>query len=277
VGSLHLLGQLGHAPAQLLRIAEETASSGIGADIARSLAGRGHNLLLVARREDRLKELADELVEAHGVRAETIAADLQDQASRAALVGGVAELGLAVDVLVNNAGFGSAGLFQRLDGDREAQLVRVNCEAVVALCSAFVGGMIERGGGAILNVASTAAFQPLPTQATYSASKAFVLAFTQALGADLHGTGVSATALCPGPVKTEFVDVAGLGNEAGSLPDFVWVECADVAEAGVRGMERGKGVVIPGSVNRLTALGGQFTPRTLLLAAARRMYRLGDS
>jgi uncharacterized protein len=253
------------------------ASSGIGADIARSLAGRGHDLLLAARREDRLKELAAELAERHGVRAETIATDLQDRGSRAALVDRAGELGLTVDALVNNAGFGSAGLFQRLDGEREAELVRVNCEAVVALSSAFLPGMIERGAGAILNVASTAAFQPLPTQATYSASKAFVLTFTQALGADLHGTGVSATALCPGPVRTEFVDVAGLDDDASSLPGFAWTSSPDVAEAGVRGMERGKGVVIPGSVNRLTALGGQFTPRTVLLAAARRVYRLGDS
>lgn len=253
------------------------ASSGIGADIARSLASRGHSLLLAARRGDRLRELADELAASHGVRAEPITADLQDRASRAGLVERAGELGLVVDILVNNAGFGSAGLFQRLDGEREAELVRINCEAVVALCSSFVGGMIERGEGAILNVASTAAFQPLPTQATYSASKAFVLNFTQALGADLHGTGVTATALCPGPVKTEFIDVAGLDETASSLPDFVWVTSADVAEAGVRGMERGKGVVIPGSVNRLTAFGGQFTPRTVMLAAARRLYRLGDS
>ncbi len=186
-------------------------------------------------------------------------------------------MGLSVDILVNNAGFGSAGLFQRLDGEREAELVRINCEAVVSLCAGFVPDMIERGGGAVLNVASTAGFQPLPTQATYSASKAFVLNFTQALRADLHGTGVTATVLCPGPVKTEFMDVAGLEEEASSLPGFIWTSSSDVAEAGVRGMERGKGVVIPGSANRLTALGGQFTPRTVLMAAARRVYRLGDS
>jgi uncharacterized protein len=253
------------------------ASSGIGADVARSLARRGHDVVLTARRADRLADLASELSEAHGVRAEVLDCDLQDQAARGRMLERLGELGLRVDVLVNNAGFGTAGLFQRLDGEREPELVRLNCEAVVALCGRFVPEMVERGEGAVLNVASTAAFQPLPTQATYSASKAFVLTFTQALAADLHGTGVTATALCPGPVRTEFVEVAGLGREASSVPEFVWVASPEVAEAGVRGLEKGKGVVIPGSVNRLTALGGQFTPRSVLLAAARRVYRLGDS
>ena len=147
----------------------------------------------------------------------------------------------------------------------------------MALCGHFVPQMTDRGVGAVLNVASIAGFQPLPTQATYSASKAFVLHFTQAIAADLHGTGVTATALCPGPVKTEFIDVADLGKEASALPEFVWVSSPDVAEAGVRGLENGKGVVVPGTVSRLTALSGQFTPRSVLLAATRRLYRLGDS
>ena len=253
------------------------ASSGIGADIARSLASRGHGVVLVARREERLAALAEELANAHGVRAETVAVDLQTKAGRKRMLKAIDALGLRVDVLVNNAGFGTAGLFHRLDGEREAELVRLNCEVVVALCGDFVPAMVERGAGAVLNVASTAAFQPLPTQATYSASKAFVLTFTRALGADLHGTGVTATALCPGPVQTEFVEVAGLAREAAALPDFVWVSSPDVAEAGVEGMERGKGVVIPGKVNKLTALGGHFTPRSLWLELGRRVYRTGDS
>jgi short-subunit dehydrogenase len=252
------------------------ASSGIGADIARSLAERGHNVVLVARREERLVALAKELTDAHGVRAETIAVDLQAKAGRKRVVKEIGELGLRVDVLINNAGFGSAGLFQRLDGEREAALVRLNCEVVVALCGNYVPAMVERGAGAVLNVASTAGFQPLPTQATYSASKAFVLTFTQALGADLHGTGVTATALCPGPVKTEFGEVAGLALES-VMPEFAWVDPADVAEAGVRGLERGKGVVIPGAINRAGAIGGQFTPRSVLLGLGRKVYRLGDS
>jgi short-subunit dehydrogenase len=253
------------------------ASSGIGADIARALAGRGHNVALVARREDRLAELAEELAAAHGVRAETIGCDLQKSRAMKRMLGTLDELGLQVDGLVNNAGFGTAGRFQRLDGEREAEMVRLNCEAVVALCGHFAPEMAERGTGAILNVASTASFQPLPTMATYSASKAFVLAFTQAIAADLHGTGVSATALCPGPVKTEFIDVAALGKEASMLPEMIWVSSPDVAEAAVAGMEGGKGVVIPGVLNRLTSIGGQHVPRSLLMTAARRVYRLGGS
>ena len=253
------------------------ASAGIGADIARSLAQRGRNVLLVARREERLTALAEELASAHGVRAETVAADLQAKAGRKRLLTAVDELGLRVDVLVNNAGFGTAGRFQSLDPGREAELVRLNCEVVVELCGRFLPGMVQRGGGAVLNVASTAAFQPLPTQATYSASKAFVLAFTQAIAADLHGTGVTATALCPGPVKTEFAAVSGLERDAAVLPEFVWVPSPDVAEAGVDGMERGKGVVIPGKLNRLTSIGGQYTPRSVLLGLGRRVYRLGGA
>jgi short-subunit dehydrogenase len=252
------------------------ASSGIGADIARSLAQRGHNVVLVARREERLVELAKELVDAHQVRAEVVAVDLQTKSGRKAMLKAIDALGLRVDVLINNAGFGSAGLFQRLDGEREAELVRLNCEVVVSLCGEFVPKMVERGSGAVLNVASTAGFQPLPTQATYSASKAFVLTFTQALTADLHGTGVTATTLCPGPVKTEFGEVAGLQLES-VMPEFAWVDSADVAEAAVKGLERGKGVVIPGLINKATAVGGQFTPRSVLLGLGRRVYRLGDS
>lgn len=252
------------------------ASSGIGADIARSLAKRGHNVVLVARREERLAELARELTANHRVRADVVAVDLQTKSGRKAMLKAIAELGLRVDVLINNAGFGSAGLFQRLKGEREAELVRLNCEVVVSLCGEFVPKMVDRGAGAVLNVASTAGFQPLPTQATYSASKAFVLTFTQALTADLHGTGVTATVLCPGPVKTEFGEVAGLQLES-VMPEFAWVSSEDVAEAGVDGLERGKGVVIPGKINKVTAVGGQFTPRSLLLGLGRRVYRVGDS
>jgi short-subunit dehydrogenase len=233
--------------------------------------------VLVARRADRLAELATELSAADGIRAEVLECDLQDQAARKRMLRSLGKLDLRIDVLVNNAGFGTAGLFQRLDGEREAEEVRLNCEAVVALCGQFVPPMAERGEGAVLNVASIAGFQPLPTQATYSASKAFVLHFTQAIAADLHGTGVTATALCPGPVKTEFIEVSDLGREASTLPGFVWETSPDVAEAGVRGLEDGKGVVVPGTVSCLTRLSGQFTPRSVLLAATRRLYRLGDS
>src|SRR5215213_9003031 len=168
------------------------ASSGIGADMARALARRGHGTVLVAGRTGRLEELADELRRQHGVRAETLACDLGDSSARERLYGQIDDLGLTVEVVVNNAGFGSGGLFQRLDQERELEMVRLNVEAVVALCGNYVPPMVARRRGAVLNVASTAAFQPLPRQATYAATKAFVLAFTDGVHADLHGTGVTA-------------------------------------------------------------------------------------
>jgi short-subunit dehydrogenase len=255
------------------------ASSGIGADIARRLAERGWGVTLVARREDRLRALADELSGGHSVRAEVLAADLTDLDARAGLVGAVAERGLAVAGLVNNAGFSTMTAIARSDPDREVAMLRTNVEAVAHLCSLFVPGMVERGAGAVLNVASTAAFQPLPGQSGYAASKAFVLSYTQALGQELRGTGVTATALCPGPVETEFADVAGLGgDQAGdALPRFMWVSAADVAAAGVDGMVKGRAVVIPGPANRATATLAPLVPRSVLLPLlARRHPALRD-
>src|SRR3954452_12191959 len=247
------------------------ASSGIGADLARSLARRGHGVVLVARRADRLEELAGELTEAHGIRAEVLACDLADADARGAMVGQVADLGLTVDVLANNAGFGSGGGFQHLDPDREVEMVRLNVEAVVDLCGRYVPEMVRAGRGAVLNVASTAAFQPLPRQATYGATKAFVVAFSDGIYADLRGTGVTATCLCPGPVETEFPDSAGIQDAAEGLPSIFWTQSDQVAEGAVKGLERGKRVVIPGAINRVTALGGQHVPRSLLLRLGGRL------
>jgi short-subunit dehydrogenase len=251
------------------------ASSGIGVELARQLAAKGHGVTLVARREDRLRELAEELERKHNVRAEAIGCDLSDAAARDALAARLAEGGLEVDVLLNNAGFGSAGDFQRLDQQGELRMVRTNVEAVVDLCGRYVPGMVERGRGAILNVASTAAFQPLPRQATYGASKAFVLAFSEALASDLKGTGVTVTALCPGPVRTEFTDAHEGFKAAEKTPDFVWMSAEQTARAGLKGLERGRRVAVPGVGNRVGAIAGQHAPRSLLLAAARRFYPLG--
>lgn len=245
------------------------ASSGIGAEMARELARRGLGLTLVARREDRLRELAAEL---RGVRVEVIAADVADDGGRKQLFASVAERGLEVEVLVNNAGFSTAGRFWENDPEREVGLVRTNVEAVVALCREFLPGMVERGRGAVLNVASTASFQPLPMQANYSASKAFVLNFTDALHAELNGTGVTATSLCPGPVKTEFVEVAGLQQAESEMPGFLWDTPEHVAKAAISGMEKGRRIVIPGVLNRFGALGGQHAPRSVMLRLAGRLH-----
>jgi short-subunit dehydrogenase len=250
------------------------ASSGIGVELARLLAARGHGVTLVARREDRLRALADELATATGVRTEVIAADLTDAASREGVVRQLDERGLEVDILVNNAGFSTMGPVQRSDPDREVAMVRTDVEAVVHLCSIVVPGMVDRGRGAVLNVASTAAFQPIPGQAAYAASKAFVLSYSRAMGQELRGTGVTVTTLCPGPVETEFAEAAGIGDDqAGeALPKFMWVSAPDVAKAAVDGLDKGRPVVIPGAANRALAQVSHHTPRRLILPLLARQH-----
>jgi short-subunit dehydrogenase len=249
-------------------------SSGIGADIARELAKRGQGVTLVARREDRLRSLADELA-ATGVRVEVVACDVSDPAARERMVAAIDERGLTVEVLVNNAGYGSGGAFHELDPQSEVAMVRTNCEAVVALCAQYAPAMIERGRGAILNVGSTAGEQPLPRQATYSASKAFVNTFSDALYGELVGTGVTVTSLRPGPVKTEFGDVAGISEELFSAPDFTIKTSEQTAAAAVAGLEHGKRSVAPGVAAKAATIGGRLVPRTLLLPLLRRMYPVG--
>ncbi|TAM93517.1 MAG: SDR family oxidoreductase [Jatrophihabitans sp.] len=242
------------------------ASSGIGTEIARELACRGQNLVLVARSEDRLRDVAAEL-SAAGVRAEALPADLEDAAARAALPGRVADLGLTVEVLVNNAGFSTLGPVAAADPERELRMIELDVAAVVDLTTRLLPGMVQRGRGAILNVASTAAFQPLPGQAGYAAAKAFVLSYTQALVGEVRGSGVTVTALCPGPVRTGFEAVAGFAEGAAekALPKLLWVDARSVARAAVDGLDRGRMVVIPGAANRVGAALSHLTPRTLLL------------
>jgi short-subunit dehydrogenase len=250
------------------------ASSGIGSELARGLAKRGLGVTLVARREDRLRVLADELANAHGVRAEVITADLTDQDSRTRIATELATRGLTVDVLINNAGLSTTGAVHRSAPDRDIAMIRTDVEAIVHLCSMFVPGMVERGQGAVLNVASTAAFQPLPGQAGYGGAKAFVLSYSRATRAELKGTGVTMTALCPGPVETEFAEAAGFTEEESSnaLPKFMWVSAADVAEAAIKGLAKGRAVVIPGLPNRVGAAVAHLTPRRLLLPMLARQH-----
>jgi uncharacterized protein len=260
------------APSEASTALVTGASSGIGAAIADSLARRGHSLTLVARREDRLRELAAELQQRHGVRAcGVVACDLADPDERDRLAGKVDELGLDVEVLVNNAGFGYAGNFVDADREHQVEMMRVNCETVVDLCGRYLPAMVERGRGAAINVASTAAFQPLPGSTTYSAGKAFVLNFTEALHQELKGTGVTVTAVCPGPVRTEFVDAAGI-KRADSTPDFVWMSAEDVAEEAVKAAEAGKRAVVPGRLNYAGSVLGRHSPRKFVLPLSRRLW-----
>lgn len=239
------------------------ASSGIGAEIARCLSSRGHHVTLVARSADRLEALAAELTSG----AEVLTADLADRAVRGALADRVSATGRDVDVLVNNAGFSTMGPVSGSDPEAEMGMIEVDVVAVADLCSRLLPGMVQRGRGAVLNVASTAAFQPLPGQAAYGAGKAFVLSYTQSLAGELKGSGVTATALCPGPVDTGFGERAGFSKEdaQAALPGFMWVSAADVARAGVEGMDKGRMVVIPGSANRVAAAFAQVAPRSLLV------------
>ena len=240
------------------------ASAGIGAELARVLAARGHGVTLVARREDRLRELARELTQAYDVRVEAIACDVGDPQQRRHLANELGERGLAVEVLVNNAGFGSAGRFQSLDPEREAEMVRLNVEAVVALCGSYAPAMVDRGRGAILNVASTAAFQPGPGMAVYFATKAYVLSFSEALHEEVKKHGVIVSALCPGPTATEFGEVAGFKPAGPSAKMLVSMaaDSASVVRAGLEGLERNQAVVVPGLANKATAQAHRFFPRS---------------
>jgi uncharacterized protein len=249
------------------------ASSGIGEAIARELATRGHGVTLVARRADKLTALAEELA-ARGVRAEVLPADLSVRADRANLLSRVEALGLTPDILVNNAGLSTLGPVAESDPDAELNMIEVDVASVADLCSRFLPGMTARRRGAVLNVASTAAFQPLPGQAGYGACKAFVLSYTQSLVGELKGSGVTATALCPGPVNTGFGEAAGFAKDdaEAALPKVMWVTAEVVAKTAVDGMAKGQMVAIPGLANRIGSIFAAVTPRTLLVPILARSH-----
>jgi short-subunit dehydrogenase len=242
------------------------ASSGIGEAITRELAGRGYGVTLVARRADRLVALADEIRRGGG-HASVVVTDLTDRAARAELINRVAELGFVPDILVNNAGFSTLGPVAHSDPASEMNMIEVDVVAVVDLCSRIVPGMVDRSVGAVLNVASTGAFQPLPGQAGYGAGKAFVLSYTESLSGELRGTGVGATALCPGPVDTGFGERAGFAKEdaEAALPRFMWKSAEAVARAGIDALDTGRVVAIPGFANRAGAIVARLTPNRLLV------------
>jgi len=233
--------------------------------MARELAGRGHGVVLVARGEDRLRALAQELAGRHGLRAEAIACDVTDPAARDRLAADVERLGVRVDVLVNNAGFGTYKPFAETPRERVLEEVRVNTEAVAHLTARWLPGMVARGAGAVLITASTAGFQPLPGNAIYSAGKAFALTFSEALGHEVKGRGVTVTALCPGPVKTGFQDASGAHDFAAGLPKPLWRTPEQVAAAAIAGLENGRRVVVPGAPNRVLATIGRLSPRPVVL------------
>jgi uncharacterized protein len=242
---------------RIVRALVTGASSGIGACFAQQLANRGVELVLVARRRDRLEELASQLP----VPCEVLPADLTDAADLAAVEERAGRRDLPVDLLVNNAGFGAYGPFPELPLDRQAAMVALNVAALVRLSYAVIGQLRERGTGGIINVGSTAGFQPDPYAAVYGATKAFVRSFTEALHEELRGTGVRAMLLAPGITTTEFQDVSGVqvdrAVEAASMP----VE--PVVEAALRDFARGRVVSVPGAANLAGAIGSDLSPSVL--------------
>jgi short-subunit dehydrogenase len=247
------------------------ASAGLGLDLARLFAKDGHTLVLVARRREKLDELAAELAKAHGTKSHVIPADLADHGAPARIFDEASRLGLQVDYLVNNAGFGSNGTFAALDPRRELDMIEVNVMALVHLTRLFLPDMIARKRGRILNVGSTAGFVSGPYMATYYASKAFVNSFTEALAFELRGTGVTATAFCPGATATEFAAVAG--NDKSRLFQSGVAGSAEVALAGYRAMLAGKPLAVPGLRNKLVTLAPRLVPRRLSSAIAARLNR----
>jgi uncharacterized protein len=242
------------------------ASSGIGEQFARQLAERGYDLILVARRKDRLEKLAGDL----STSTHVIAKDLADEA--ASLKKDVDKLGLDVDLLVNNAGFGLRGRFLDADEGRDAEMVRLNCEAVVTLTRAFLPAMIERGRGGVITVASTAGMQPLPYEATYGATKAFALNFTEALHEELRGTGVRMLAVNPGPVPTEWQLVAGY-EESGAEMMPGKIEADQVVSEALRSYDKGRRSMVPGRFFRNFMRMNNATPRGIRVRVAGRLYK----
>jgi uncharacterized protein len=243
------------------------ASSGIGEEFARALSARGYEVVLVARRTDRLERLASELPGT----AHVVACDLAREAG--SLAARVADLGVTVDLLVNNAGFGTYGRFLEIDPERDAEQVRVNCEAIVRLTHAFLPGMVERGRGGVITVASTAGMQPLPYETVYSATKAFARTFSDALRAELRGTGVRILAVHPGPVPTEWQQVAGYAGDhrprgvPGKIPP------AQVVSEALAAYDRGRRSIIPGRMIRWFVRLSKPVPTGLKLQRTEQMYR----
>lgn len=247
------------------------ASSGLGAIFADQLAKRGLSLVLTGRDQARLSAVAQRVREiAPNVGVELVVGDLGTDAGIDDLVARLN--GRVIDVLVNNAGFGTYGPFSEIDAGREHDLVAVNVDALVRLIHAVLPGMLARGCGGILNVASTIAFQPGPYQATYGASKAFVLSLSQALWAETRGSGVTVTALCPGPTRTGFVDA--LGSDVSHTAIYRSLAAPEpVVAAGLRALDRGRAVLVPGWRYRVMATGGRLTPGWLSALVGRRMLK----
>src|SRR6267143_3220415 len=245
------------------------ASSGIGEVFARKLAARGRNVLLVARSEAKLITLCNELGRSNSIRAQYVALDLSLPESPARLYEEAEKRGLTIDLLINNAGFGSMGEFSKLDLARELNMIDLNIKSLVDLTHRFLGPMIERKQGAIINVASTAAFQPVPFMATYAATKAFVLSFSEALWEENRPYGIKVLALCPGVTETNFFEASRMQRP----PARISQTPEEVVETALRALRRGKSSVISGWTNFFMIESERLVPRSLILRAAGAVLR----
>ncbi|NOX88300.1 MAG: SDR family oxidoreductase [Calditrichaeota bacterium] len=239
------------------------ASSGIGLELAKLFAKENYNLVLVARNKDKLEQSARELTEKNNISITVIAKDLSVRTSPKEIFDELKEKSVPVDILVNNAGFQVYGLFSETDLERELNLIQVNLVSLVVLTKLFAAEMLKRGGGKILNVGSTGSFMPVPMNAIYCATKAFVLSFSEGVAKDLEGSGITVTTLCPGATKTEFAKRAQM--EHIRLFNMMVMDSAKVAEIGYRGLMKGKKVVVAGLSNKLTVFSVRFTPRNLVV------------
>jgi uncharacterized protein len=239
------------------------ASGGIGEELAHLLAAARIDVVLLARSADALAALAVDLVRAHGVQAHVIAQDLALPSAPEAIVQDLATRGLSIDILINNAGFGTYGLFAGTSADEEARLIQVNITALTMLTKLLLPSMLQRRHGRIMNVASTAAFLPGPLMAVYYASKAYVLSFSEALSNETTGTGVTVTCLCPGPTTTGFQERARMPDTR-LLSTLAVASAADAARAGFDGMMAGQAIVVPGVVNRIGVQAIRLTPRAIV-------------
>ncbi|MFF1547394.1 SDR family NAD(P)-dependent oxidoreductase [Streptomyces sp. NPDC058291] len=246
------------------------ASSGLGTEFASQLAARGHDLVLVARSGDRLEELAAELTRVHGVKTHVLVQDLAQPDAGRRVARELADRSLQVDLLVNNAGFGTAGRFEEIAPDRDHDMLMVNVVALVDLTHALLPGMLERGKGAVLNVGSTAGYQPSPYLTVYSASKTFVFNFSLALRQEYRGRGIRVTALCPGPVETKFFEVIGTRNAA-VAGSFTTPE--PVVRTALKALDRDRAYVTPGFANAVSAHLTPRRPRTLVAWVGEKICR----
>jgi len=248
------------------------ASAGIGYELAKLFAKDRHNLVLVARNGPKLSQFADELQRHFGISAKSIAADLSWPQGPYSLFDDVQHGGSQIDILVNNAGYGKFGEFAKLPLEENIGMIQLNMVTLTILTKLFLGPMLERGSGKIMNVASTAGFQPGPLMAVYYATKAYVISLSEALASELQGSGVTVTCLCPGATDTEFQKRAGTENTA-LFRKLRPMDAQTVARAGYRGLMSGKTLVIPGFRNRLLAESVRFGPRKLVTAISRKILQ----